>query len=226
MTTKLGLIYFEIALQFGRRRPLYSVRSTSIWVCNSAMKIWPDEISWKKCTWNFVMPVYFPADFTLLWMFWIVVDVGKCSECCEILWMLQNVRKLWQKCCKMLWMMQNIADVAKSCECCEILWMLWNATNVVKCYKLDMNVVKCCECCKMSGNCDKKSKSRKKLEWSIHDEMQRNLKFSSLTKVIPWTARLSSWSKTRNPSILDILQWDDWTMIWSSRRLMVQCLFW
>jgi hypothetical protein len=27
MTTKLGLIYFEIALQFGRRGPLYSVRT-------------------------------------------------------------------------------------------------------------------------------------------------------------------------------------------------------
>ena len=32
--------------------------------------------------------------------------------------------------------------------------------------------------------------------------------------------------KTKNQSILNILRWDDWTTIWSSRRLMVPCLFW
>ena len=29
-----------------------------------------------------------------------------------------------------------------------------------------------------------------------------------------------------NQSILNILRWEDWTTIWSSHCLMVQCLFW
>ena len=145
-----------------------------------------------------------------------ITSVVPAYEYATVQWKFDQMKLVGKSVREILSCRCTFLQISLCFECFELLWMLGNV----------LNVVKYCECCKMSGNCDKKSKSRKKLEWSIHDEMQRNLKFSSLTKVIPWTARLSSWSKTRNPSILDILQWDDWTMIWSSRRLMVQCLFW